>query len=433
VKDAWDNTGGQWWERARRSLAGGVDSPVRAGVPVGESTPLLVKGRGSRVWDVVGREYIDYLCAYGPVLLGHADPRVTEAVARAMSDGPVFGATHPEEVRLAERLRGLFPSMELVRLVSTGTEACMGVIRVARGYTRRERIVRCEGCYHGHSDAMIFAAGASSLSEAAISCGVTRGVAAEVDVVPFNDLPALELVLRERGRETAAVILEPVVGNMGLCLPEAGYLAGVRELCRKHGVLLIFDEVITGLRAGPGGAQAIVGVTPDLTCLGKALGGGLPLAAFGGRKDVMSVLAPEGPVFAGGTFSGNPVCVAAAHAVLDAIAATADFYPRLEATARRLAQGLADVLARRGLPYPVVQFSSMVDFMFRPGPPHRTMREARQADAHAYAAYYHAMLNHGVLLPPSQMELMFVTAAHTDEDVDATLRAADEALGHAAR
>ena len=415
-------------ERARAALAGGVDSPVRAGRPVGGPTPTLTRGFGSRVADTAGREYIDYLCAYGPVLLGHADPRIAAAVERAMLEGAVFGATHAEEVRLAERIKERFPSIERVRFVSTGTEACMSVVRVARSFTQRAKIVRFEGCYHGHSDAMIFSAGASSLSQPDLKAGVTHGIAADVLVLPYNDAPAVEHALRDHPGEIGAILVEPVCANMGLCLPAPGYLKRLRELTQAAGALLIFDEIITGLRVAPGGAQALYRVSPDMTCIGKTLGGGLPIAAFGGRSDVMRTLAPEGPVFVGGTFSGNPACVAGAHALLDALENDPGFYDRLEGLAARLAGGLRAIISELGLGYPVVQCASMVDFMFRRGAAHRDLREAREADERAYSRYYNEMLERRILLPPSQMELMFLTGAHSEADVDLTLRAARAAL-----
>jgi len=406
---------------------------VRAGLPVGAPTPALVEGHGSRVRDEDGREYIDYICGYGPVLLAHGDKRVARAVSKAAAAGTVFGATHPEEVRLAQRLVAAFPSMESVRFVSTGTEACMSAVRLARAFTRREKIIRFEGCYHGHSDDMIFSAGASSLSAATIASGVSSGVIHDVLVLPYNDIFAVDRTLRARRNEVAAIIVEPVAANMGLCLPVAGFLEGVRDLCRSFGAVLIFDEVITGIRLGAGGAQALLGVRPDLTCLGKALGGGLPLAAFGGRGDIMAKLAPDGTVFQGGTFSGNPLSVAAAHALLDAIESETGFYAALDARATRLAAGLRSAATALGCGATVVQYGSMVDLRFRLGPPHANMRESSQADPRSYAAYYQAMLERGVLLPPSQMELMFLTASHGDEDIDATVAAAAAALKAACR
>jgi glutamate-1-semialdehyde 2,1-aminomutase len=344
-----------------------------------------------------------------------------------MDAGALFGATHPREVRLAERVQALFPSMERLRFVSTGTEACMSAVRVARAFTRREKIIRFAGCYHGHSDAMIFSAGASSLCTPTLGSGVTSAVVADVIVLPYNDVDAVAWTLREQRDRIAAIIVEPICANMGLCLPDPGYLAALRELSSAFGTLLIFDEVITGLRI-PGGAQSLHAVRPDMTCIGKTLGGGLPIAAFGGRADVMSTLAPQGPVFVGGTFSGNPACVAGAHALLDVVAAEPQLYKQMERLARRLAAGLRDLIAAADLGYPVVRCASMVDFMFRRGEAHRDMDQAQQADASAYARYYNGMLARGILLPPSHMELMFLTAAHSEADIDATLVAARDAL-----
>lgn len=412
---------GALYDRARRSLAGGVDSPVRAGAAIGGPAPAIASGRGSRVTSVDGIEYIDYLCAYGPVLLGHGDPAIAEAVRRAAERGAVTGATHPEEVRLAERIRRHLPSMERMRFVSTGTEACMSAVRVARSFTRREKIVRFAGNYHGHSDEMIFGAGASSNSDATLAAGITTAASGNVIALPYDDVEALDATFELRGAGVAAAIVEPVCGNMGLVIPDLAFLRALREATSKAGSLLIFDEVITGFRLGLGGAQRWCGVTPDLTCIGKVLGGGLPIAAFGGRDDVMATLAPDGPVFQGGTFSGNPVCVAAAHALLDRLEDDLAFYARLDAIGERLANGLRRVLADAEVEFPVVHFGSIVDFMFRAGKPHRTYAEAKEADAHAYAAFHREMLVRGVYLAPSPMEVMFVTAAHADDDIDATV------------
>ena len=417
------------FERAKRSLAGGVDSPVRAGVPMGAPPPVIVSARGSKVVDVEGREYVDYLCGYGPVLLGHADPSIRDAIAAAAESGTVLGVTHPEETRLAERIREHLPSMERLRFVSTGTEACMSAARVARAYTRREKIVRFSGDYHGHADEMIFSAGASSNSAPSIDAGVTRATASNVVILPYNDVGAVERCLSEAGDRIAALFVEPVCANMGLVLPAPGYLQALRDLTSRAGVLLVFDEIITGFRLALGGAQTLYGVRPDLTCIGKTLGGGLPIAAFGGREDVMARLAPDGPVFQGGTFSGNPLCVAAAHAFLDRLERDRGLYDRLDALAGRLADGARRAIAAAGLEYPVVQLGSIVDFMFRRGAAHANHDDARSADRGAYARYYWKMLDEGVNLAPSPMEVMFLTVAHTDRDVDATVAAMRKVLG----
>ena len=416
------NTSSIEFERARRSLAGGVDSPVRAGVPMGAPPPVIASARGSKLVDVDGREYIDYLCAYGPVLLGHGDPAIREAIAAAAESGTVLGVTHPDETRLAERIRSHLPSMERLRFVSTGTEACMSAARVARSFTRREKIVRFSGDYHGHADEMIFSAGASSNSAPAIEAGVTSATASNVIILPYNDIGAVERCFAE-SRDIAALFVEPVCANMGLVMPAPGYLEALRMLTSKAGVLLVFDEIITGFRLALGGAQALYGVQPDLTCVGKTLGGGLPIAAFGGREDIMARLAPDGPAFQGGTFSGNPLCVAAAHALLDKLENDRGLHVRLDALGRRLADGARRAIAGAGLDYPVVQIGSIVDFMFRGGAPHANFEQARTADRDAYARYYWKMLDAGIYLAPSPMEVMFLTGAHTERDVDETIDA----------
>jgi glutamate-1-semialdehyde 2,1-aminomutase len=428
-----DRAGVAAFERARRIIAGGVDSPVRAGEPMGGHPPVIASASGSRVTDVDGREYIDYLCAFGPVLLGHGDPAIAAAVSDAAQRGTVLGVTHPEEVRLAERIASHMPSMERLRFVSTGTEACMSAARVARSFTRRQKIVRFSGNYHGHSDEMIFSAGASSRSQPDIASGITAAVAACVIVLPYNDVDAVARCMDAHGEDVAAIFVEPVCANMGLVLPVPGYLDALADLARRAGALLVFDEVITGFRLGLGGAQARYGIRPDITCIGKVLGGGLPIAAFGGRADVMACLAPEGSVFQGGTFSGNPLCVSAAHALIDRLEGDPQIHADLEALGARLAAGARDAIAAAGLFHPVVQLGSIVDFMFRDGSPHVDYAQARQADGEAYARFYWAMLEAGIFLAPSQMEVMFLTAAHTEEEVDRTIAAMHAALAGATR
>jgi glutamate-1-semialdehyde 2,1-aminomutase len=416
------------YSRARRAIAGGVSSPVRAGAPVGGSPPMIASAAGAHIIDADGRRYLDYQCAYGPVLLGHALPSITEAVHRAAAEGAVFGSTHIEEIRLAERLTTAMPSMERVRFVSTGTEACASALRVARAYTRRPKFIRFAGNYHGHTNEMVFSAGASTNPATGLAAGVTQAVMDDTVVLAYNDVSAVGDALERYRGEIAAVMLEPIVGNMGLVLPDDGYLQALRDLVTRAGALLIFDEVITGVRLGLGGAQALYHVRPDLTCVGKVLGGGLPIAAFGGREDVMTSLAPQGAVFQGGTFSGNPLCVAAAHALLDAIDADPQVYAEMDALASRLADGARAAIADAGFGYPVVRIGSIVDFTFRTGEPPRNFLDASQADGAAYARYYWAMLERGIHLAPSPMEVMFVTAAHTADDIDETIRAIRESL-----
>jgi glutamate-1-semialdehyde 2,1-aminomutase len=318
------------------------------------------------------------------------------------------------------------PSLERLRFVNTGTEACMSAIRLARAFTRREKVVRFAGNYHGHGDEMIFSAGASSNSTPSIASGVTDAVWRNVVVLPYNDVDAARAALGDG--TVAALIVEPVAANMGLVLQLPRYLEELRDACSQTGTLLIFDEVITGFRLGLGGAQERYAVRPDLTCIGKTLGGGLPIAAFGGREDIMAALAPDGAVFQGGTFSGNPVCVAAAHAFLDSLEAEPGVYERLDALARRLADGARAAVRTAGMDYPVVQIASIVDFAFRPGSAPRNYAEASEADGAAYARYYWAMLKRGIFLPPSRMEVMFLTAAHTAQDIDETIAAMTDAL-----
>jgi glutamate-1-semialdehyde 2,1-aminomutase len=411
-------------------LAGGASSPVRGGTAVGGAPFVQSRGRGAYAFDEEGRRYVDYVMAYGPLLFGHAHPDLCSNLDGAAARGTVFGSTHPEEVRLAERIAGHLPSMERLRFVSTGTEAVMSAVRVARAFTRRTLLLRFAGNYHGHFDAVLQGAGASVGSAQPGACGIPPHASADVVVARYNDLADVDRLVRSRAGELAAILVEPVAGNMGLVLPAAGFLEGLFErAARAAGALVIFDEVITWLRLGLAGAQGMSELEPDLTTLGKAMGGGYPLAAFGGRGAVMRALAPDGDAFAGGTFSGNPFTVAMGHRTLDLIERDPQMHERLDRAGRRLADGLRNALAEHGLEYPVVQLGSMVDLKFRPGTPPHDYDEAAQADAAAYARYYHAMRNRGVLLAPSQNELMFLSTAHGDDEIDFTIAAAREALG----
>ena len=415
-------------ERAQSVLAGGCDSPVRSGW--GVRAPMFVQTRaeGAYAYDEDGRRYVDYIMAYGPLLFGHTHPALVAGLDGIAANGFVWGSTHPEEIRLAERIRGHLPSMERMRFVTTGTEAVMSAIRVARAFTRRNVVVKFAGNYHGHFDLALLNAGASAHTADASASGIPGGVMADVIVARYNDLDNLDVLLRHREHELAAIVVEPVVGNMGYVTPVPGFLEGLRERAARCGAVLIFDEVITWLRLGLGGAQSRTGVTPDLTTIGKIMGGGAPIAAFGGRADVMNVLAPDGPVFTGGTHGGNPFSVAMAHRVLDLVEAHPEYYARIERLGERLAGGIRAIFAKRNLPYSVVNHESIVDFKFRPGPPNRNYDDALLADRSRYAAYYREMLRRGILVPPSQNEVMFISTAHTDADVDETIETIDQSL-----
>jgi len=412
----------------RAALAGGCDSPVRSGWAVGGPMFVQASARDAYAFDENGRRYIDYVMAYGPLLFGHTHPGLVTGLDEIARDGFVWGTTHPSELRLSERIRSYLPSMESMRFVTTGTEAMMSAVRVARAFTRRDKVLRFAGNYHGHFDLALLGAGASANTSDADAGGIPRGVAADVMVARYNDLEDVDRVVNGRKSDLAAILVEPIVGNMGYVPPAAGFLEGLRERAGRYGALLVFDEVITWLRFGLRGAQGRTGITPDMTAIGKIAGGGIPFAAFGGRADVMNVLAPNGPAFTGGTHGGNPFSVAMAHRVLDLLERHPEFYSQMRETAGRLAAGIRTALAKHGLPYAVVTDESIVDFKFRAGAPNRNFDDALAADKCAYARYYHAMFERGILLPPSQNEVMFVSTAHTHADIDETVAAVDESL-----
>ncbi|TMF72547.1 MAG: glutamate-1-semialdehyde-2,1-aminomutase, partial [Chloroflexi bacterium] len=394
---------------------GGVNSPVRAYRAVGGEPPVLVRGEGAVVWDEAGRRYIDYVGAFGPLLLGHANRGVVEAIQSAAEAGGSFGVTGPGEVRLAQLIRKRMPSIERIRFVNSGTEAAMSALRVARAATGRDLIVKFDGGYHGHADSLLVEAG-SGVATLSIpgSAGVARAVAAQTVVAAYNDLDSVEALLESHPGHVAAVIVEPVAANMGVVAPATGFLKGLRELTERAGALLIFDEVITGFRVAPGGAQALYGVRPDLTVLGKIIGGGLPVGAYGGRADLMDLVAPSGPVYQAGTLSGHPVVMAAGEAALAQL--TPEVYAGIEAQAARLEAGLQV----RGAS--VARVGSLLTLFFRERPP-RNFAEARGSDVKAFAQFFHSMLEAGVLLPPSQFEAWFVSAAHDAPVIDVTLEA----------
>jgi glutamate-1-semialdehyde 2,1-aminomutase len=408
-------------------IPGGVNSPVRAWKRLDGQPIVIASGSGAEITDLDGRTYIDYVLSWGPLILGHAHPQVVRAVAAAARRGLGFGAPTPGETALATRIRDALPSMELVRLVSTGTEAVMSALRVARAATGRELVIKCDGCYHGHADALLVAAGSGCATlNTPDSAGISAAVSAQTLSVPFNDAAAVERQLaRHRGR-VAAVIVEPVAGNMGLVLPQEGYLAAVRAACTAHGAVLIFDEVMTGFRVGWGGWQTIAGITPDLTCLGKVIGGGLPLAAYGGRRDLMTHVAPLGPCYQAGTLSGNPVAVAAGLATL-AICGKSGFYDRQHAACARLVDGLRRLAADARVPMQIAQCGTMWGYFFSDRPV-IDWTSAAAADTARWQRFVTAMYHQGINLAPSPFEAAFWSAAHRPGHVRATLAAAAAAL-----
>jgi len=415
------------FERSQRSIPGGVNSPVRAFRAVGGTPRFIERGEGSRIWDADGREYIDYVGSWGPLLLGHADPEVVAAVRSAAGRGLSFGAPTESEAELAELLGRLVPGLELVRLVSSGTEATMSALRLARGATGRSRIVKFEGCYHGHADGLLVKAGSGALTLGnPSSAGVTAETAAQTLVLDYNHTEGLDAAFAEHGRSIACVIVEPVAGNMNLVAPRPGFLERLRELCTRHGALLILDEVMTGFRVGLRGAQGLYGVQADLITLGKVIGGGMPLGAFGGRRDIMQKIAPLGPVYQAGTLSGNPLAVAAGLATLRKLQAPG-FYERLGAATRSLCDGLVSAARKRRVPFSAQSVGGMFGLYFRAAPP-STYAEVMQCDAEAFKRFFHAMLERGVYLAPSAYEAGFVSAAHTQQDIAATVAAAEAAF-----
>ena len=420
------------WGRACGIIPGGVNSPVRAFRGVGGEPFFVARGQGARIWDVEGREYLDFLGSWGPLILGHAAPPVVDAIVAAAGRGTSYGAPTPMEIEMAEAITAAYPSIELVRLVSSGTEAAMSAIRIARGVTKRSVLVKFDGCYHGHADSLLVKAGSGGATfSIPDSGGVPEPLAALTLVAPFNDLDAVKSIFAARGREVAAVIVEPVAGNMGVVAPRPAFLEGLREITRAHGALLIFDEVITGFRVMYGGAQERYGIRPDLTCLGKIIGGGLPVGAYGGARDIMSHVAPLGGVYQAGTLSGNPLAVAAGLATLRQLA-DRRAYPRLEALGAALEQGLRRAADTAGVELTVNRVGSMLTGFFCAGPV-QDYASARRADTKRYARFFHGMLERGVFLAPSQFEAAFVSLAHTDADIELAARAAEEAMREASR
>jgi glutamate-1-semialdehyde 2,1-aminomutase len=414
------------WDSARRFIPGGVNSPVRAFGKVGGTPVFVASARGATLTDSDGKTYTDYLASWGPLILGHAHPRVVEALRRACAEGTSFGAPTEKEVQFAEMIVEAVPSIEQVRLVNSGTEAAMSAIRLARGVTGRDAIVKFDGCYHGHSDCLLVKAGSGGATfDVPDSAGVPADFAKHTITLPYNDAAAVASTLERRGERIACVIVEPVCGNIGVIPPKPGFLEGLREACTKHGTLLIFDEVITGFRVAYGGAQERYGVVPDITCLGKVIGGGLPIGAFGGPAAVMQALAPTGKVYQAGTLSGNPLAVTAGIETLKVLQEPGT-YERLEALGARLGDGLAAVFDERGIPAQCHRVGSMMSCFFT-SEEVLDARSAMTTDAERYAKWFHALLERGVYVAPSPYEAMFVSLAHTDELIGRTLEAAGEA------
>jgi glutamate-1-semialdehyde 2,1-aminomutase len=413
--------------RAQRTIPAGVNSPVRAFRSVGGTPRFFERGAGAYLWDADGKRYIDYVGSWGPAILGHAHPAVVRAVVEAAPKGLSFGAPTEAEIEMAEKLCRLVPSIELVRLVSSGTEATMSALRLARGFTGRSAIVKFEGCYHGHADSLLVKAGSGALTFGQpSSAGVPPAIAGETVVLPYNDLDAVETAFKADGARIACIIVEPVAGNMNLVMPRPGFLAGLRAICDRYGAVLIFDEVMTGFRVHPRGAQGLFGVTPDLTTLGKVIGGGMPVGAFGGRRAIMEKIAPLGPVYQAGTLSGNPVAVAAGLATLEAIEAPG-FYDRLSATTKALTDGLAATAKRAGVSFCAQSVGGMFGVYFADAIP-RTYDTVMACDKARFNKFFHAMLDAGVYFAPSAFEAGFVSAAHSAGDIATTVAFAEPAF-----
>lgn len=411
-----------YYDQAVKVIPGGVNSPVRAFKSVEMNPVVLERGEGSRVWDVDGNEYIDYICSWGPLILGHSHPSVVEAVKAAAEKGTSFGALTEIEVKMAQLVAEIVPSVEVVRMVNSGTEATMSALRLARAYTRRNKIVKFEGSYHGHSDSLLIKAG-SGVATLGLpdSPGVPENTAQHTLTVPYNDLDSARVAFQKFGHDIAAVIVEPVAGNMGVVPPEPGFLEGLRRLTSHYGALLIFDEVMTGFRVDYHCAQGKYGVMPDLTTLGKVIGGGLPVGAYGGRREIMEMVAPTGPVYQAGTLSGNPLAMAAGYATLQELGKPG-VYEQLEAKAARLEEGFRRNAEEAGIPYHINRVGSMVCLFFT-GEKVVSYTQAKQSDTKRFARYFRLMLEQGILLPPSQFEGMFVSTAHSDEDIERTIEA----------
>jgi glutamate-1-semialdehyde 2,1-aminomutase len=417
------------FDRARKSIPGGVNSPARAFRSVGGNPVFIARAKGAKMWDIDGNEYIDYVSSWGPMIVGHADERVIKAITEAAQRGTSYGAPTTGETDMAEQIKKMKPSMEIIRMVNSGTEATMSALRLARGYTGRNKFIKFEGCYHGHADSFLIKAGSGALTLGLPdSPGVTQGTAQDTLTAAYNDLDGVARMFDLYGDDIAAVILEPVVGNMGVVVPDQEFLEGLRGLTQKYGALLIFDEVMTGFRLARGGAQEYFGITPDITCLGKIIGGGLPVGAYGGPKEIMEKLAPAGPVYQAGTLSGNPLAMAAGLATLEIIDETPGFHKDLEEKSARLEAGLRENLKKTGHKAVINRVGSMITMFFTEKDQVKSFDDANTSDRAKFGKYFHAMLQLGVYLPPSQFEAAFVPACITNEEIDKTIAASLKAL-----
>lgn len=414
--------------KARQVIVGGVNSPVRAWKSVGGDPLFVSRAAGSKIFDAADREYIDFVLSWGPMILGHAHPDVVDAICRAAGKGTSFGAPTEAETKIAQLISTAIPSMELVRMTSSGTEATMTAIRLARGYTKRDMIIKFDGCYHGHADSLLVKAG-SGVATLGIpgSPGIPQSLAELTMSLPYNNIEAVQEAVQRYGSQLAAIIVEPVAGNMGVVEPKEGFLATLRELTAKHGIVLIFDEVITGFRFAFGGYQNLIGIKPDLTCLGKIIGGGLPVGVLGGKKEIMEALAPVGDVYQAGTLSGNPLAMSAGLATLNLLKAKADSYTELDVKADKLCREVEKQFFTKGIPICINRFKSMFTLFFQPGPVDDFI-SAQKSDTNLFARFFHGMIKEGIWLAPSQFEANFLSFAHTDTDLEYFLRACERTL-----
>ncbi len=416
------------FRRAEQKIPGGVNSPVRAFKSVGRNPVFIAKAKGSKLWDVDGNRYVDYVGSWGPAILGHANEKVLRAIKKAADDGTSFGAATTREVEIAEIISDLMPSVEMVRMVNSGTEATMSAVRLARAYTGRERIIKFEGCYHGHADSFLIKAGSGAMTFGIPdSPGVTKATGNDTLTAQFNDLGTVQRLVDAYPNQIACVIVEPVVGNMGCVPPKPGFHQGLRDLCTKNGIVLIFDEVMTGFRIAPGGAQQLYKIRPDLTTLGKIIGGGLPVGAYGGRKEIMKMIAPSGPVYQAGTLSGNPLAMAAGLTTLKILHQSEALYQKLEKTSARLEAGIRKIIEKKNLPLTQNRVGSMFTLFFT-GTQVVDFATAKSSNTKLFGMYFSEMLQRGIYLAPSQFEAAFLSTAHTSKDIDNTIAAAGESL-----